>query len=87
MTYKFESLHISKPIKIIGKPETVLEIDGGSIYIDFAQDEQAEDKQAEDNHDEEEVSVPNAPASNLLQAMRETLKTHALNRGTPLTKI
>ena len=36
-TYKFQSLHINQPISIVGKPGTVLEVDGGSITIDFNQ--------------------------------------------------
>ena len=31
MTYKFDHLHIKTPIVIIGQPETVLEVNGGSI--------------------------------------------------------
>lgn len=33
---KLHSLVIWKPITLIGKPGTVIEISGGSIYIDFA---------------------------------------------------
>lgn len=73
------------PVTIIGKPETILEVDGGSIFIDLAQDEQADDNLGED-----EILSPNTPTRDqpyLSQATRETFKAHALNRGTPLTKI
>ena len=33
--YKFPSLFINQPITLIGQPETILEVDGGSIIIDF----------------------------------------------------
>ena len=33
--YKFESLLISKPVKIVGEAGTVLEVYGGSINIKF----------------------------------------------------
>lgn len=35
ITYKFQSLFITCPVTLIGQPETILEIDGGSIIIDF----------------------------------------------------
>lgn len=34
-TYKFHSLFISRAVQIIGQPGTVLEVDGGSIFVDF----------------------------------------------------
>ena len=35
IAYKFNSLFISQPVTLIGQPETIIEIDGGSIFIDF----------------------------------------------------
>ena len=34
-TYKFHSLFIGQPITLIGQAGTILEIDGGSIFVDF----------------------------------------------------
>lgn len=35
VTYKFESLLIRCPVTLLGQPETVFEVEGGSIIIDF----------------------------------------------------
>ena len=35
ITYKFTSLYINSPVTLVGQPETILEVDGGSIFIDF----------------------------------------------------
>lgn len=35
-TIRVHSLYITKPITLIGKPGTVLEVSGGSIHIDFS---------------------------------------------------
>ena len=34
-TYKFNSLFIGQPITLIGQAGTILEVDGGSIFVDF----------------------------------------------------
>jgi FKBP-type peptidyl-prolyl cis-trans isomerase 2 len=34
-TIRVHSLYISKPITLIGKPGTVIEVCGGSIFVDF----------------------------------------------------
>ena len=33
---KFQSLFITKPVTLLGKPGTSIEICGGSIFIDFS---------------------------------------------------
>ena len=33
--YKFNSLFIGQPITLIGQAGTILEVDGGAIYVDF----------------------------------------------------
>ena len=45
-TYKFTSLFIGQPITLIGQAGTILEIDGGSVYIDFLKEN------ADDNVDD-----------------------------------
>ncbi len=42
-TYKFHSLYLSGPVTLIGQPETILEVDGGAIYIDFGKVLQTEE--------------------------------------------
>ena len=37
-TYKFDSLFIGQPITLIGQAGTILEVDGGAIYVDFLKD-------------------------------------------------
>jgi len=34
-TIRVQSLYISKPVTLLGKPGTVLEVWGGTIHIDF----------------------------------------------------
>lgn len=34
-TYKFSSLFIGQPVTLIGVAGTILEVDGGSIFVDF----------------------------------------------------
>jgi hypothetical protein len=33
--FRFTSLHIDQPIRLIGQAGTIFEVDGGSIFIDF----------------------------------------------------
>ena len=57
VTYKMESLYIRTPVTIVGKPETILDVDGGSIHIDFGQAEIPND-----NYGDDDFIVPNTPA-------------------------
>ena len=52
-----ESLYIRTPVTIVGKPETILDVDGGSIHIDFGQAEIHND-----NYGDDDFIVPNTPA-------------------------
>lgn len=49
-TYKFHSLFIGNPVTLIGQPETILEVDGGSIYIDFRKNLERQQSVLTDNN-------------------------------------
>lgn len=49
--FRFKSLHISKPLKLVGQAGTVIEVYGGSITIDFSEEEDAfDDKKRKSHH-------------------------------------
>lgn len=70
---------------LIGQPETILEVDGGAIYIDFGKALQTEEQLAD-----EDLAVASTPLAanenNLFSTQgKDYIKNHPLNRGTPLT--
>ena len=90
-TYKFNSLFISGPVTLIGQPETILEVDGGAIYIDFSKNNEADDQDGV-QATEEDLEMANTPFAGKEEAHNSSIKTtqdflknHPLNRGTPLT--
>ena len=70
---------------LIGQPETVFEVDGGSIFVDFQKGEGVDVEMDADD----DCMVPRTPhgvmESPANSQLRDFLKTHPLNRGTPLT--
>ena len=47
-TYKVSSLFIEAPVTLYGQPETILEVDGGSIFVDFRKLDNLEEADLED---------------------------------------
>ena len=99
-TYKFHSLFICNPVTLIGQPETILEVDGGSIFVDFrkAVDRQAQmdgtspltGKQCDTEGDQAAMlstpgNVRESSQFSSAAAAEVLIKQHPLNRGTPLT--
>ena len=74
---------------LIGQPETILEVDGGSIFVDFRKGDEADDQMM--YNQEEDPIVPPTPLNNATDmqgfgnAAREAIQKHPLSRGTPLT--